>query len=192
MKTVLFIPGSGEDIDSRDYRATIKAIEKKGYEVIFVSITWPRTTIDNWVKELEDVYSTYDPKQTVLAGFSFGAMTAFVAASRRAPAELWLFSLSSYFEEDLNSKNQNQTWLRQLGHRRIDAFRKLNFQQMSAKISSKVLLMYGQIELDKWPIMKERADGVRKYLPKATYIIVDDVGHDVADEKYTKAIHSAI
>jgi pimeloyl-ACP methyl ester carboxylesterase len=192
MKTVLFVPGSGEDIDSRDYRATIKAIEAKGYKVVFVDITWPRTIIDRWVKELEDVYSTYDPKQTILAGFSFGAMTALVAASHRAPAELWLFSLSPYFAEDIVSENMNQSWLRRNGHRRVDAFRKVNFKVISTHISCKTLLFYGQLEIEKWPIMKERADGARKYIAGARYIEVDAVGHDVANEIYIRAIVDTI
>lgn len=85
-----------------------------------------------------------------------------------------------------------QAWLKGIGHRRVDAFRKVNFKAFSSKITSKTLLFYGQYEIDKWPIMKERAEGVREYLPKATFVVVDGVGHDVADEKYIKAIHDII
>lgn len=36
MKTVLFVPGLKEDMESRDYALTIDAIESKGYKVKFV------------------------------------------------------------------------------------------------------------------------------------------------------------
>src|ERR1035437_7799397 len=103
MKTVLFVPGYQEDMKSRDYASTIRAIESQGYEVKFVPINWKRTTIDQWVEELDAEYGKCDPKQTIIAGFSFGAMTAFVTATKRNPFELWLFSLSPYFVEDLES-----------------------------------------------------------------------------------------
>lgn len=117
MKTVLFVPGYQEDLTSRDYNATIKAIEKRGYKVEFVPIQWTRTTITNWVKELDKAYSNHDQSQTILAGFSYGAMTAFVSATKRNPSELWLFSLSPYFAEDLISKNMKQAWLNNIGQR---------------------------------------------------------------------------
>jgi pimeloyl-ACP methyl ester carboxylesterase len=192
MKTVLFVPGSGEDINSRDYRSTIQAIRQRGYTVKFVPITWPRTTIESWVKELETEYIKHDPRHTILAGFSFGAMTAFVAAARRNPSELWLFSLSSYFAEDMVSKNQKKTWVSELGHRRADAFRALDFKKLASKVTCRSLIFYGQNELDKWPIMDERAQGARRYLKNNQYIAIPEVGHDVTDKKYIEAIKRLI
>ena len=95
MKTVLFVPGYPEDLDSREYAGTMRAIEKRGYIVVYVPIEWKRRTIDNWVQELENVYTKHDPRNTIFAGFSFGAMTAFTAAAKVNPSELWFFSLSS-------------------------------------------------------------------------------------------------
>jgi pimeloyl-ACP methyl ester carboxylesterase len=192
MKTVLFVPGSGEDIDSRDYRSTMNAIRAKGYNVTFVPITWPRTTIKQWVQELEAEYGMHDPTETILAGFSFGAMTAFVTATHKNPSELWLFSLSSYFAEDFESKNQKKSWINGLGHRRIDAFKALNFQQLANKVQCKTLLFYGRKELDDWPIMNERAQGAHQHINNSKLIIVDGVGHDVADHLYISAITETI
>jgi len=156
MKTVLFVPGFTEDITTRDYAATIAAINKKGYEVVFVPIQWKRTAIQSWVDELEKIYSKHNAQQTVLAGFSYGAMTAFVAATRQNPSELWLFSLSPYFAEDLESKNMKPTWLKQIGKRRVADFSKLNFVPLAQSINCKTLLFVGGKEIDKWPIIGER------------------------------------
>ena len=192
MKTVLFVPGYPEDLDSRDYAGTMRAIEKRGYIVVYVPIEWKRRTIDNWVQELENVYTKHDPRNTILAGFSFGAMTAFTAAAKVNPSELWLFSLSSYFAEDLLSKAQNKSWLKIIGHRRVEAFSKLKFEELANKISCKTLLFYGQKELDNWPIMNERAQSAHRLLRNNTFIPIPGVGHDVADKIYVEAIESLI
>jgi len=188
MKTVLFVPGFREDQQTRDYKTTITAIEKKGYKVVFVPIQWKRTTIQDWVEELEKVYSKYDSMQTILAGFSYGAMTAFVAATHKNPSELWLFSLSPYFAEDLKSKNMKPIWLKQIGKRRVAAFSGLNFSLLSRSISCKTLLFTGQREIDKWPIIGERHRGAQQLLKNNKSVIISGAGHDVADAKYIEAI----
>ncbi|MFZ3010168.1 MAG: alpha/beta hydrolase [Candidatus Microsaccharimonas sp.] len=192
MKTVLFVPGYQEDLQSRDYDATISAIMKKDYKVEFVSINWLRTTIEDWVSELDKVYETYDPKNTILAGFSYGAMTAFISATKKNPFELWLFSLSPYFAEDLKSKNMKQTWLNGIGHRRRTAFGKLNFAQLSKKVKCKTLLFAGQLEIDKWPVIGERVNKANKLMPRATLMIVQKAGHDVTNEDYIEEIAKLI
>ena len=101
MKTVLFVPGFQEDLTTRDYASVLTAITERGYDVKFVPIKWARTTITEWVEELDIEYAKYDPVNTVLAGFSYGSMTAFMSAVKRNPAELWLFSFSPYFSDDM-------------------------------------------------------------------------------------------
>jgi pimeloyl-ACP methyl ester carboxylesterase len=192
MKTVLFVPGYQEDMKSRDYASTIRAIETQGYKVKFVPINWNRTTIDQWVDELDVVYSKYDPKQTILAGFSFGAMTAFVAAAKRNPFELWLFSMSPYFAEDIASPHMKKSWLNIIGHRRVTAFSKLNFKKSSSKISCKVLVFVGEIEINKWPDMNERNNAAHRLLQNNELIIIQGVGHDVANSHYIEVIKQSI
>ena len=192
MKTVLFIPGFKEDIKSRDYKSTIKAIESSGYKVRFVPIHWDRTTIDDWLNELEAEYAKHDPKETILAGFSFGAMTAFVAAAKQNPAELWLFSLSPYFNEDIHSKNMKKSWLNHIGHRRTTAFDKLDFENLAKTIQCKTLVFAGQAELDKWPDMRYRTLIAEKLIHGSKLLVVGGVEHDVADKRYIDAIKQEI
>ena len=192
MKTVLLIPGFKEDFRTRDYTAVISAIEAKGYKVKFVDINWKRTTIENWVDQLNFVYTSHKPEDTVLAGFSYGAMTAFVAATQRNPLELWLFSLSSYFTEDIKSVHMKKSWLRNIGHRRVSAFDALNFTELAKEIDCKTLLFIGQKELDMWPDMRTRFLAAGKLLKDSTLVTVGDVGHDVADPRYIRSILEAI
>lgn len=192
MKTVLFVPGFQENLRSRNYKATISAITQKGYRVVFVHIKWKRTTIEDWVVELNKVYEGYNPKDTILAGFSFGAITAFVSATKRNPAELWLFSLSPYFAKDLKSKNMKNSWLKIIGHRRVSAFSKLDFVKLSKTIKCKTLLFAGQLEIDKWPVIGERATQADKLMVNSRLTIVQNTGHDVTSKDYIKAITKLI
>ncbi len=192
MKTVLFVPGFPESLHSRDYKATISAIQKKGYQVEFIPINWTRTTIEDWVKELDLIYKSYDPKDIILAGFSYGAMTAFMSATKKNPFELWLFSLSPYFAEDLTSKNMKQAWLKAIGHRRVTAFSKLNFTKLSKTIECKTLLFAGQLEIDKWPVIGERVNSADKLLANVKLEIVQNAGHDVTNKYYITAISKVI
>jgi pimeloyl-ACP methyl ester carboxylesterase len=192
VKTVLFVPGFQEDLKTRNYQATINAIKSRGYEVTFVPIEWSRTTIEQWTKQLDNVYEKYDPKNTILAGFSYGAMTAFMSAAKRNPSELWLFSLSPYFAEDLKSKNMKQTWLKGIGHRRVTAFSQLDFSKLAKLITCKTLLFTGQIEIDKWPVMGERTSTAHKLLHNNELSVIEGVGHDVANAHYIAKIEAVI
>lgn len=192
MKTVLFVPGFKENKQSRNYDATMKAIESCGYKVKFVPISWKRTTIVDWIDELDKVYRNFDSVQTILAGFSYGAMTAFMTATKRNPSELWLFSLSPYFAEDLKSKNMRDTWLKGIGKHRVVDFSALSFESLAKSVNCKTLLFAGQLEIDKWPVIGERAKDAHSLLRNNKLVIIPEVGHDVADLKYIEAISGNI
>lgn len=192
MKTVLLVPGFKEDLKSRDYKSTIKAIEDSGYKVCFVPIHWDRTAIDDWSRQLKSEYSKYNPKETILAGFSFGAMTVFVNATKQNPSELWLFSLSPYFNEDIHSKNMRKSWLNHIGHRRVSAFDKLVFKDLAKSIQCRTLIFAGKTELEKWPGMKTRTLNAKDLILGSTLTVIDTVGHDVSDKLYIDTIRQAI
>lgn len=177
---------------SRDYTATISAIKSQGYNVKFVQINWSRTTIEQWSKELDKVYASYDPNQTILAGFSYGAVTVFMSATKSNPSELWLFSLSPYFAEDLKNNLMEASWLKNIGHRRVTAFSQLDFEQLSKAITCRTLLFVGQLEIDKWPIMGERSHTANRLLADSELFVVADAGHDVANRKYIDTIRERI
>jgi len=190
MKTVLFVPGFKEQLNSRDYKSTIKAIEDKGYKVTFVPINWQRTLISDWVKELDQVYEKHDPKKTILAGFSYGSMTAFLSATNRTPSELWLFSLSPYFSDDI--PHMKKSWLATIGHRRVAAFRALDFSKLAKNITCKTLIFVGAVEAKKYPSTGNRSKVAHQTIKNSQLIVVPDAGHDVTDKNYLAAIQKAI
>lgn len=190
MKTVLFVPGFQEDLKTRDYKSVLNAIEARRYHVKFVPIQWKRTTIDDWLKELEAEYIKHDPKNTILAGFSYGSMTAFVAATKRLPAELWLFSFSPYFSDDL--PKLKKSWKNNIGHRRVTAFSKLDFNHLAQSITCPTIIMLGSVEADKYPLMVNRAHIAKTRIKNNRYIVVNGADHDLADKNYVAAISEAI
>lgn len=189
MKTVLFVPGFREDLKTRDYKSTIKVIEQSGYEVKFIPINWVRTTIDDWLAAFEMEYTKHDPKDTILAGFSFGAMIVFTAATKQNPSELWLFSLSPYFSEDIHSKYMRKSWLSAIGHRRTLAFDKLAFHTLARLIHCKTLIFAGEIE---WPETKKRALSAEKQISHSELSTVQGAGHDVSNKLYIETIKHRI
>lgn len=182
-KTVLFLPGFKDNLNSRNYEATINAIRDQGYEVTFVPITWWRTTFTDWAQEFDVIYQQYDPDRTILAGFSYGAMIALEAASIRPPQSLWLFSLSPYFAEDI--PKIPVSWLRSIGHRRVSAFSKLSFDNLAAKITCPTLLFYGEEES---PAVRSRAENSHELIKNSQLVVVPGVKHDVSNPAYIKAI----
>lgn len=190
MKTVLFIPGFREDINSRDYKSALSAIQNKGYKVEFVPINWLRTTIDDWTKQLNEVYAKYNAADTILAGFSYGSLTAFMVAVNNNPSELWLFSFSPYFSDDM--PDMKKSWLSYIGHRRADTFRKLDFNILAKKIQCKTLIIVGEIEAKKYPLLDKRSKHARKKIANSRLVVAKGAGHDVSNKNYIAAIISAL
>jgi pimeloyl-ACP methyl ester carboxylesterase len=190
MKTVLLLPGNTETLETRPYHKTIEAIEKAGYKVKFIPIKWKRTTIIDWVAQLEEEYLKHDPKNTILAGFSFGSMTAFVEAANRPPAELWLFSLSPYFAEDLPMLKDR--WKDGIGKKRVKAFSELSFNELVKSISSKTLIFAGGEEMKRYPMLSYRFEDAHTKIKNSKFIIAKGAGHDVTHPSYVKAIEESI
>ncbi len=190
MKTVLFVPGFQESFTSRNYRSTVDAIKAKGYEVVFVDINWKRTILSDWVEQLDEVYSEHNPAETILAGFSYGSMTAFVSASKRNPSELWLFSLSPYFSDDI--PEVKQAWLNYIGKRRTEYFRQLDFNELASKILCKTLIVYGALEARRYPLIGRRSRIAHNNISGSSLVCVSGVAHDVTNPLYVAAIKAAI
>lgn len=185
-KTVLLIPGYTETRHNRNYAKVMRALRAKGYRVRFVPIEWAWTTLHDWMDQLNAVYKKYDPRTTILAGFSFGAMTALMVAAQRPPARLWLFSLSPYFTEFIGVLPQ---WvLRFMGKKRVAAFRQSSLRKNAQLISAPTLLFYGSKEAQMYPELVRTARRAQRYIPRCRTIIVPDTKHNVTADSYIAAI----
>jgi pimeloyl-ACP methyl ester carboxylesterase len=190
MKTVLFSPGFNEGLHTRDYTAVMDAIRSKGYAVKFIPINWKHTTITDWVGQLEQEYDKHDPANTILAGFSYGSMTSFVAASHRNPAELWLFSLSCYFAEDM--PHIKKWWANIIGKRRAAAFNELSFDETVKNIHCPTAIFLGELEAKHFELLTNRCNIAHKAIKNSRLFVAPHARHDVADKNYITAITDAI
>lgn len=190
MKTVLFAPGFKGTLRGPDHAGLLKTIEAEGYKTVFVPITWERTTIDNWLLDFKKVYAKYDPDSTILAGFSYGAMTVLLAAAERPPAELWLFSLSPWFAEDIPQLKKH--WVDMRGKRRMASFGKLHFNQLAPKITSKTLILLGETEAKRWPVMVPRSHAAHTLIKNSRLVMAPGADHNITSPTYIQAISQAI
>ena len=190
MKTVLFVPGFREDINSRNYEVTLEAIKQKGYATQFVPVHWNNTILDDWVAQLQKAYNKHNPNDIILAGFSYGSLTAFMGACIKNPFELWLFSLSPYFSDDIPALKSS--WLKEIGKHRVENFSKLNFSRLAEEIKCRTLIMFGELEAQKYPLISNRAYIANKMITNSTLVQVKNAGHDVTNPNYIDAIKKAI
>jgi pimeloyl-ACP methyl ester carboxylesterase len=185
MKAYL-IPGWGEDLKDRDYSAVLDVYKHAGYDPEFVPINWNYRTLEDWVEEVKTKLSKHDVKNSLLSGFSFGAVTALsVAATYQNPKKLFLFSLSSYYSGD----NPKPSWLRGIGKKRAASFKAINFMDLAGQVKCPTSIFCGSEEGVE---MLHRAGQANKIIPKSKLYIVERTGHDVAKPEYVKAIDSAL
>lgn len=190
MKAYL-VPGSGEDLKSRDYRAVLNLYKELGYEPEFVSIDWKYKTIDDWVEQVKLKISKQELGDSLLSGFSWGSMIALtLAAEYKSPQKLFLFSLSPYFAEDL--PHVKETWLRWAGKRRVAKFKQLSMNKLADRINCPTTIFIGSKEVSKYSDMKRRTKEAHKRIKGSKVIEIDDVRHDVGDPKYVEAIRKEL
>jgi pimeloyl-ACP methyl ester carboxylesterase len=117
-------------------------------------------------------------------------MTAFMVAAKNNPSELWLFSFSPYFSDDM--PDMKKSWLSNIGHRRADSFRKLDFDCLAKSIMCKTLIIVGEVEAAKYPLIDKRSKIAHQKIAGSNLVVVDGAAHDVSDENYIAAIKEAI
>lgn len=190
MQTVLFVPAYDHWLPADD-ATVIAALEQKGYEVKFISLDW-NEGIDKWKEKLTKEYKKYDPKETIIAGHSLGGTTAFVVAAtaEKPPAQLWLFSLSARFAEDmprLSAKDLACTTPFQ-----NNVFKKIHFHELVPHISCKTLLFIGEEERKKFPIMAARTLEAHTAIAGSQYIVIPNAGPNLAHPRYLRAVLDTI
>jgi len=185
------IPGSGEDLKSRDYQAVLDMYKQLGYEPHFVPIEWKYKTIDDWVEQVKSKISINDLQNSLLSGFSWGAMIVLkLAADYATPKKLLLFSLSPYFAEDL--PHVKKPWLKWAGKRRVATFKQLSMNKMATELNCPTLIFIGSKEVSKYSDMKRRTKEAHERIKGSKVIEIEGVKHDVGDPKYVAAIKKAL
>ncbi|MGA3150516.1 MAG: hypothetical protein ABSD10_02815 [Candidatus Saccharimonadales bacterium] len=187
MKAYL-IPGWGEDLKDRNYKSVLDIYGAAGYDPKFVTIDWNYKTIDDWVKEVKNKILKKDLENSLLSGFSFGAITSLVLAAEYAnPKKLLLFSLSPYFSEDI--PYLKGWWLKAIGRKRVQNFKALPMSPLASHIKCPTLIFAGSKEGKQ---LEKRAREANRKIKKSKLILLDGVKHDIAAPKYVEAIREEL
>lgn len=187
MKAYL-IPGWGEDLKDRDYQAVLDVYKNAGYKAELISVDWNYKTIDDYVDEVRKKISKKDLRDSLLSGFSWGAMIALVlAAEYQSPKKLLLFSLSPYFAEDL--PRLKKSWIDGVGKARLKAFKNLPMEPLAKKVNCPTLIFAGTQEGAE---LEHRVKEAHRLVTGSKLFMLDGVKHDVADRRYVEALRKEL
>jgi hypothetical protein len=186
-KTIFIIPGYRHVPTQKAYQALFEILKSEGYEPILVAIPWKKTTISENTTYFLKTYNKIKTKKKYILGFSFGAMIAFLAATKISVDGLILCSLSPYFQEDLPKK---KIYLRSpIQADRYNDFSKLHFATLAKQLKAKKIhLLYGSKEARSL-IRRVNDAFTRITLEEKSVQRVKEVDHNISDPRYLQSIH---
>lgn len=184
---VLYVPGKGTSRANYPYDKILRKIQRRGHQTTFCHVAWPRSAVvGDWLDQVRPTYLQCDPAQTILVGFSFGAMIAFLLAAERPPAAFISCSMPSYFAEDLPLVPLR--WVRQLTPQRYASFKELHFNDIAPKVTYPTRFVIGGREPG-WG--QQRSRTASKLLPDSKLLVAQGVGHAPAAWPYITALDTA-
>lgn len=186
MKAYL-IPGAFEGLNDHGYKDVLDVYKAASLEPRFIKIEWKYKTIDDWIAQVKDQIPKRELQNSLLSGFSWGAMIALtIAAEYTNPKTLFLFSLSPYFAEDLPTVKK--PWMKWAGKKRVATFKNLQMNKLAAEIKCPTTIFIGSQEISKYSDMKLRTNEAHKRIKGSELVVIDGVKHDIADPRYVGAI----
>lgn len=194
-KVVFLIPGFRHKVSHSGYNLLKKRLQKYGFRVVPVAIPWSGSTIaDNteffmkkYMEKLEKL--NVSSKDVYLLGFSYGALIAFLAATKISVKGLLLCSLSPFFKEDLPKKlPKNSSTLQTI---RYKTFAALQNKKLAPKVKAKsVCMLYG--EKESTALINRSKKTFRVIASKKKYLFaISKTQHNISDKKYINAIQFA-
>ncbi len=179
-KTLLIIPGFGENTNEKPYQEICNYAKSIGYtKVVEINPKWSYRTASNWCNDAKKSISFLKPDETTVVAFSFGSYISLMLAEDLNFKKVIVCSLSPYFKEHLAKIPEKAKEF--LGKRRVNDFKK---HSLPSKLSSqKNIFLFGDKE---WLYAIEEAS---KYSQKqkSTFKLIKDTLHELNDE-YLKEI----
>lgn len=186
-KVIFIIPGYRQKITSKAYVRLSEMFTVEGYTPILVDIPWKNTTISENTAYFLKVYRSVKSQEKYILGFSYGAMIAFIAATKISVYGLILCSLSPYFNEDISKKRTAaQTTLMRM---RYKDFLTFHAESLSKMIKAKrIVMLYGKQEsrvlIKRVRLTFNQISSTNKHL-----ISISKTEHEIGNKKYLDKIH---
>src|SRR5258705_1869469 len=139
-KVVFIIPGFRQKPTQIAYKEIAKKLKSEGYFPVPITINWKETTISENTDYFLSQVKKRDlvNKKIYILGFSYGAMIAFLAATKIKVHGLILCSLSPFFKEDLQKLSKSATALE---IKRYMNFSILPAKELARKVKAKNVCM---------------------------------------------------
>ncbi|HSD98585.1 MAG TPA: hypothetical protein VLB73_02710 [Patescibacteria group bacterium] len=194
-KIVFLIPGFRHKIGQKGYSLLRKTLVSEGFRVVPIAVPWKGSTItDNttfFLKKYNEKLAKLSllSKDVYLLGFSYGALVAFLAATKIPVRGLVLCSLSPFFKEDLpKTLPKNSSALQIIRHK---TFASLYSNKLAKKIKAKsVCMLYG--EKESTVLINRSKKTFRAIASKKKYLFsIQKTDHAISDKKYINAIQFA-
>lgn len=185
MKIVYIIPGFGHSKSNKNY-SKISSLFKSTKSVV-IDIKWKNKVFSDYIKYFEKQLIHKNSDEVYLLGFSFGAIIAFISASKLKPKKLFLCSLSPYFKEDLSK--MKKSWKSWFGKKRIEDIQKYNFDKIAKNINSKTYILAGGKEGSELLLRSKKAN---MKIKKSKLIIMSNVKHNIFQKEYLEELRKLI
>lgn len=187
-KVIFIIPGYRQLPTSNAYKQLSKVLKAEGYSPFVVKIPWKNSTISQNTEYFLKRYEKTKAHKRYILGFSYGAMIAFIAATKVKTSGVILCSLSPYFKEDSFRFKNPTTQL--MSERYID-FSSLHSKKLAKQLKTKtVLMLYGAEEarvlIQRVTETFEEISTVQKSIIK-----IKKTDHNIGNKNYLAQIHKA-
>ncbi|MES2470845.1 MAG: hypothetical protein V4526_01265 [Patescibacteria group bacterium] len=188
-KIAYIIPGYSEShLRQRGYHKVAKFFEERGIEPVHVDIEWKKNNpkrFSDYTEQFLEIFKKPKCTEVYVLGFSYGATTAFLTASKTKPKALILCSLSPYFEEDLIYVKPS--WVRWFRKNFVES--DYSFTKLAPKIKTKTYLIVGQKEDESCLL---RAKDAKKRLSDSHLTLAKGAEHKIGQKEYLETVRKVI
>lgn len=186
MKKIFIIPGFKQKTTDKGFVRLKEFLVEKGFDVSMVPITWNRYTMADYALQFENFYTKNKSSVNYVLGFSYGAVIAFITASKLKPKKIYLCSLSPDFKEDVPKTKQ---WiLDYIGKKRVAETLTRSAIKIAKDLSVPTIVFCGEVEGTQYPQLKKRCEETVKLARQAKLVMVERAHHDISHPEYIKAI----
>lgn len=194
MKTAFLLGGFDLHSTAKDglYPVIEQGLRAHGYNVVPTDISWRRKVHTQYVKEFIELYNSQKTEHNIIIGNSFGAVVAFLATPQIDVDEIYLCSLSPFFNED-RQRLPDAYGIKYFGKRRLNDLRSYSADEVAASINgTKVHVLYGEKEHQTSPPLVARCQEVAKLVLGADIHEIAGAPHNLTNPIYSQAVVSAV
>ncbi|EKE29132.1 MAG: hypothetical protein ACD_2C00221G0014 [uncultured bacterium (gcode 4)] len=186
MKVAYIIPWFKSNCREMWFQVVWDFFESKWIMPVFVDIKWKRQTISQYLDQFNR--QILNPEDEIyILWFSYWAIIALLSASKLNVRELFLCSLSPFFNEDY--KYLKKWWLNSNWKRRNEEFEKLSFDEIAKDINCKTNIFFWDKEEE---VIKNRAYSANLKIKNSTICEVYDSRHNINERRYLESLEIAI